>query len=147
MIMKSPPPRLTSLLVHYRKALHRAPQATLLCALALVPFVSSLQAQEVGQKPNIILFYADDLGNGDIGYNSLGSRYARTPGIDRLFKQGIYLSNYLTHSMCSPSRAGLLTGRHYTEVGSALNVGGNLDNSVINIAKDLQANGYYTGAF
>lgn len=41
----------------------------------------------------------------------------------------------------------MLTGRHYTEVGSALSVGGNIDVTLPNIAKDLQSNGYTTGAF
>lgn len=105
-------------------------------------------------KPNIILIYADDLGYADISYNAQWAHrkprtpyFAHTPHIDTICSQGVYLNNYLTHHVCSPSRAGLLTGRHYTEVGSGLLVGGELDETIPNIAKDLQANGYATAAF
>ncbi len=57
------------------------------------------------------------------------------------------LSQYLTHTVCSPSRAGLLTGRHYTRVGSGPQVGGTLRLDVTNVASDLQSNGYATAAF
>lgn len=100
--------------------------------------------------PNVVLIYADDLGYADIGYNaSVASvdNLAYTPNIDRICNKGIYLSNYLTHHVCSPSRAGLLTGKHYTRVGSGMFVNGTLDNSIPNIAKDFQAAGYITGCF
>jgi len=57
------------------------------------------------------------------------------------------LSQYLTHTVCSPSRAGLLTGRHYTRVGSGPQIGGTLRLDVTNVASDLQSNGYATAAF
>jgi arylsulfatase A-like enzyme len=73
--------------------------------------------------------------------------YRRTPTIDRLGDQGIVVGQYLTHSRCSPSRAGLLTGRHYTRVGSGPQTGGTLRLDVSNIARDLQSAGYVTAAF
>jgi len=111
-------------------------------------------AAETERPPNVVFIYADDLGYADIGYNRQSAKvdrrtpyFAHTPNIDRICQQGIYLSNYMTHHVCSPSRAGMLTGRHYTEVGSGLLVGGELDETVPNMAKDFKANGYVTGAF
>jgi len=75
----------------------------------------------------------------------VGFRY--TPHIERLFEQGIVLDQYLTHTLCSPSRAGLLTGRHYTRVGSGPRTEGTLRIDVPNVARDLQSNGYETAAF
>lgn len=60
-------------------------------------------------KPNIILILADDLGMGDLG--CYGGTLASTPNIDRLAKEGTRFTQYYTPSpICSPSRAGLLTG-------------------------------------
>ncbi len=73
--------------------------------------------------------------------------YAVTPSMDRLFERGIVLTQYLTHPLCSPSRAGLLTGRHYFRVGSGPETGGTLSLAVSNIARDLRRAGYATAAF
>ena len=63
------------------------------------------------EKPNVIVIYCDDLGYGDLG--CYGSTSIRTPNIDRLAKHGLKLSDYYACSgVCSPSRAGLLTGRY-----------------------------------
>jgi len=63
------------------------------------------------EKPNVIVIYCDDLGYGDLG--CYGSASIRTPNIDRLAKNGLKLSDYYACSgVCSPSRAGLLTGRY-----------------------------------
>jgi arylsulfatase A-like enzyme len=65
----------------------------------------------VAEKPNVIVIYCDDLGYGDLG--CYGSTSIRTPNIDRLAKAGLRLSDYYACSgVCSPSRAGLLTGRY-----------------------------------
>ena len=97
--------------------------------------------------PNVVIIYADDLGNADISRNAPSGSLCHTPNLDRICNEGIYFTNYLTHHVCSPSRAGLLTGRHYTRVGCGVEVGGTLDNSIPNIAKDFQAAGYFTGAY
>lgn len=83
--------------------------------LALVFLSQTLQASE--QRPNIIIILADDLGTGDLSFN--GSPI-RTPNIDSLAKEGAYLSNfYASANVCSPSRAGLLTGRYPIRMGLA----------------------------
>jgi arylsulfatase A-like enzyme len=61
-------------------------------------------------QPNILLIYVDDLGYGDLG--SYGHPVLQTPNIDALAADGLSLtSNYSPSALCSPSRAGLLTGR------------------------------------
>jgi len=59
-------------------------------------------------KPNIVILLADDLGYGDVGYH--GSDI-RTPNIDGLAEQGVRLERFYSCPVCSPTRAGLMTGR------------------------------------
>lgn len=74
------------------------------------------------EKPNFIIILADDLGYGDLGYT--GSTQIKTPNIDKLAENGVFFTNgYVTSAVCSPSRAGLLTGRHNCEFGYYTNPG------------------------
>ena len=67
-------------------------------------------------RPNIIIINCDDLGYGDLG--SYGNRLIKTPNIDRLADQGVrFTSFYASNSVCTPSRAGLLTGRYSQRSG------------------------------
>ena len=61
------------------------------------------------EKPNIIIIVADDLGYADTGFN--GSKTAITPHLDRFTRSGVKLTDFRACPMCSPTRAGLLTGR------------------------------------
>src|SRR6187401_2929276 len=73
-------------------------------------------AQTKGSKPNVIIILADDLGYGDIG--AFGATDIRTPNIDRLASNGLKLTSfYSTSPVCSPTRAGLLTGRFPRRLG------------------------------
>jgi len=68
------------------------------------------------EKPNFVIILADDLGYGDLGYT--GSTQIKTPNIDKLAESGvIFTQGYVTSPICSPSRAGLLTGRYNCEFG------------------------------
>lgn len=72
-------------------------------------------------SPNVIVFYADDMGIGDVG--CYGCRDIQTPNIDRLAQSGVRLTNYYSAApICSASRAALLTGRYPIRAGVPANV-------------------------
>lgn len=71
-------------------------------------------------QPNILLIVADDIGIGDTGFS--GGKDFPTPFIDRIAKEGIIFSSaYLTAPVCSPSRAGILSGRYQQRFGHEMN--------------------------
>ncbi len=75
---------------------------------------------EAEAPPNIVLIVADDLGYGDIGAN--GSKIIATPHIDELAEQGVRLTDgYVSAAVCSPTRAGLFTGRYQSRFGYEYN--------------------------
>ncbi|SFI57992.1 sulfatase-like hydrolase/transferase [Planctomicrobium piriforme] len=81
--------------------------------------VERVQAQ-VPSRPNILVMIVDDMGWADLGVQ--GSIDAPTPNIDSIAKDGVRLTNaYVSAPVCSPSRAGLLTGRYQTRFGHELN--------------------------
>ncbi len=65
-------------------------------------------------KPNIVLILADDMGWNDVGYH--GSEI-KTPTIDKLATSGVRLEQFYTPSLCTPTRASLMTGRHTMRYG------------------------------
>lgn len=74
---------------------------------------------DTNRKPNIILIVADDLGKTDISL--YGSKFLQTPHIDSIGYQGVtFTQGYVTAPICSPSRAGLLTGRYQQRFGHEL---------------------------
>src|SRR5260370_21370360 len=66
------------------------------------------------KAPNCLVLIADDLGWRDVGYH--GSEI-RTPNLDRLAKAGVRLERHYVYPTCSPTRAGLLTGRNPARFG------------------------------
>lgn len=70
------------------------------------------------RQPNVIIILADDLGFGDLGCN--GSTHIRTPSVDRMASEGVRFTDfYASANVCTPSRAGLLTGRYAIRSGLA----------------------------
>jgi arylsulfatase A-like enzyme len=84
--------------------------------LGLLLMLLSVTYGHATTQPNILLIYVDDLGYGDLG--SYGHPVLKTPNIDALANDGLRLTNYYAPSaLCSPSRAGLLTGRYPYRTG------------------------------
>jgi arylsulfatase A-like enzyme len=112
----------------------------------------SIFAAEVGpRKPNIVVLLADDLGYADIGVH--GSKQIATPHIDSIAKNGIRCtSGYVSCPYCSPTRAGLLTGRYQQRFGHEFNpallsqggAGQGLHPNEVTIAQRLKDAGYAT---
>jgi arylsulfatase A-like enzyme len=100
-------------------------------------------------KPNILLIVADDMGYGDVGFH--GCKDIPTPNLDALAASGVRFSNgYVSGPYCSPSRAGLMTGRYQQRFGHEFNpgmsnTGHGLPLSEVTIAERLKAAGYVTG--
>ena len=69
--------------------------------------IFSLEIYSFNHKPNIIIILTDDLGWGDVSYNS-GS--ISTPNIDKLAKDGLLMNRFYSAPTCSPTRASLMTG-------------------------------------
>ena len=100
------------------------------------------------KPPNIIIILADDAGYADFGFT--GSKEIKTPNIDNLAYDGIVFKNaYVSASVCSPSRAGLLTGMYQQRFGHECNLDSDVNNSFdpnqITIAEALKTKGYKTG--
>lgn len=88
---------------------------TFLCASASLRDGS---AAEPGPKPNIVVIVADDLGYADVLFNPLHPKEITTPHLDALAKAGVLCrQGYVTGNICSPTRAGLMTGRYQQRLG------------------------------
>ena len=103
------------------------------------------------EPPSVVLVIADDAGWIDFGFN--GATDIATPALDRLAAEGLtFGACYVTASVCSPSRAGMLTGRHqqrfgheYNLPGSAPRAEGGLPLEEVTIANRLHDAGLATG--
>ena len=99
----------------------RLPQMILWTMILCVALTSPSRAQNDpvaarDSRPNIVIVLADDLGYGDLG--CYGHPRIQTPNIDRFAAEGLKLTDcYAAHANCSPSRAGLMTGRTPTRLG------------------------------
>lgn len=102
-------------------------------------------------NPNLIVIMADDLGYTDVGFN--GCKDIATPNINRIADNGIvFTSAYTTYSVCSPSRAGFITGRYPQRFGYERNVqyqvgdpNMGLSNEEVTLAAFLKPAGYKSG--
>lgn len=101
------------------------------------------------KKPNVVIILTDDQGYGDLG--CMGSKELKTPFIDELAENGIkFTSMYSASPVCSPSRAGLLTGRYPGNAGVRAILAGHrkasgLTPKVPTLATALKKEGYKTG--
>lgn len=94
----------------------------LMLLVAAVLFLASASpAPAAGRAPNIVVILSDDAGYADFSMH--GSRRFLTPNIDSIAENGVlFTQGYVTASVCSPSRAGLLTGRYPQRFGHEFNI-------------------------
>jgi arylsulfatase A len=120
-------------------------------SIFLVFLLLSCNSNSVDKLPNFVIVFCDDLGYGDIG--AFGHPSIRTPNIDRLAGEGQrWTSFYVAASVCTPSRAGLMTGRLPIRSGMCddthrvlfPNSYGGLPQSEITLARALKQAGYTT---
>lgn len=81
----------------------------LLCPLLLLAWLAGAAFAAEPARPNVLVMVADDLGYADVGFN--GGEVIQTPNLDRLAATGVTLADFRSCPMCSPTRAGLMTGR------------------------------------
>jgi len=109
--------------------------------LALLLVAIALPAA-AADRPNIVFVMSDDHAAHAIG--AYGSRVNTTPNIDRLAREGMRFDNvFVTNSICTPSRAAILTGQYSHRNG--VPVFNRFDSARQTVARLLQAGGYYTG--
>ncbi|BFM15764.1 sulfatase [Maricurvus nonylphenolicus] len=96
-----------------------APFTALLLGLSSTNAIGNkpqIESNEVDTRPNIVVIFADDMGYGDV--SSYGATDIATPNLDALAQGGIrFTDSYAISPICSPSRAGLLTGRYPVRMG------------------------------
>lgn len=125
--------------------------ALLIAAIATNSFIGTVIGTQA-PPPNVIFILADDLGYGDLG--CYGQKLIQTPNLDRIAKEGMrFTQMYAGSTVCAPSRAVLMTGRHMGHVSVRGNAG--RDNLQIQslregeqtVAHVFKAAGYQTALF
>lgn len=88
----------------------------LVSSLGTIDGAPASHTSSAGEKPNIVLILADNLGYGDLG--CYGSTKQRTPHLDRMAKEGMRFTDfYVSSGVCTPSRASIMTGCYPRRVG------------------------------
>src|SRR5262245_19975054 len=91
----------------------------ILASVMTTLIATSALAAEAG-KPNFLVILCDDVGWGEFGFQ--GSKDVPTPHIDSIAKNGVrFTQGYVSGPYCSPTRAGLMTGRYQTRFGHEFN--------------------------
>jgi arylsulfatase A-like enzyme len=122
---------------------------SVLAALTATAFPAAAAPTHKPKQPNVLVILVDDLGWPDV--STYGRTTVPTPNIDRIAKSGVAFSHgYVAASVCSVSRAGLLTGKMPAQIGFAYQVNENDVNKGLppgekTMANRLKALGYHTG--
>lgn len=113
----------------------------------LLAFAGAFPILAAPAKPNILVIVGDDMGYADVGFH--GCKDIPTPHLDALAKSGVrFTSGYVSGPYCSPTRAGLMTGRYQNRFGHEFNsggAGGGLPLTETTLPDRLKAAGYRTG--
>lgn len=118
--------------------------------VVLVLSLWTIVSVRAAERPNVVIILADDLGRGD--YSAFGTKDIRTPGIDRLCREGLTFDNFYANScVCSPTRAALLTGCYPDRVGvpgvirhTPENSWGWLSPPAVSLPQTLKSAGYHS---
>lgn len=122
-------------------------QLRLIAALLFVNLMGMTQASaSADERPNILFIFSDDHAIKSIScYGGPLAEVAPTPNIDRIASEGaVFLNSFCANSICGPSRATILTGKHSHKNGFMRNTSKGFDQSQWTVAKTLQASGYQT---
>lgn len=122
-------------------------------SMKILCFLLLWSVSAIAAKPNIIVIFVDNFGNGDLG--CFGSKLHRTPNVDRLAAEGMkFTSFYVASGVCTPSRAALMTGCYPRRVGMHVSDTGGavlqpvarkgLNPSEVTMAEVLKSAGYAT---
>ncbi len=114
---------------------------------ALVSGTVLAASQAPSKQPNIVLIVTDDQGWWDVGAH--GNPDIDTPNLDRLASEAVELTRFYVQPVCAPTRAGLMTGRHYVRTGlyNTRFGGDTLHLNEVTVADELRHAGYRTGLF
>jgi arylsulfatase A-like enzyme len=115
--------------------------------LLLAILASIILLRGAAERPNVVIFLADDSGWGD--YSFTGNTNLRTPNIDSIARAGASLDRFFVCSVCAPTRAEFLTGRYHSRGGvRGVSTGQErLNTDEKTLADAFKAAGYATGAF
>lgn len=118
----------------------RTPCALLLCCLTSAVLCAA-------ERPNVVVILTDDQGYGDLSVT--GNTTVRTPHIDALTKDGVWIKNFYVSPVCSPTRSSLLTGRYNYRTGVVDTYIGRsmMHGDETTLAEMLKGAGYRTGIF
>ena len=124
------------------------PKTILLSLIGLLLLSSCNQESSVQDKPNILFILSDDHTTQAIGcYEGIFADVAQTVNIDKLAEEGMLFTNcFCNNSICSPSRASILTGK-YSHKNGVYMLNQNFDSTQVTSNKVLQKAGYQTGVF
>ncbi|WP_028524567.1 sulfatase family protein [Runella limosa] len=114
-------------------------------AIGMFSFKQTTKKTQAGRRPNIVFIMSDDHAYQAI--SAYSNRLTQTPNIDRIAKEGMLFSNAcVTNSICAPSRAVILTGKH-SHLNGKIDNNFPFDTTNITFPQILQANGYQTAMF
>lgn len=124
--------------------------SSLVCLLVAGGLAALRCGAAPARPPNVVVIISDDQGYADISFNPHHPKEVSTPHLDALAREGVWFSQaYITGNVCSPTRAGLLTGRYQQRAGvyTAGEGGSGMAQSEKLFPRFLQPAGYASGAY